>query len=96
LSGAEILDLDNAEPPRNSGNAGCYWLFRYSSADLPPLPDLQIAFVRAGNYHINARKATIRASKLTSAVKRFKFASKVVEPALLYDFPRLSRLSRCP
>jgi hypothetical protein len=26
LFGAEILDLGDVEPPRNSGNAGCYWL----------------------------------------------------------------------
>jgi hypothetical protein len=55
---------------------GCYSLF---FCGLPP-------FVRAENYHINARKATMGASKLTSAVKRFKFASKVVEGALSHDF----------
>jgi hypothetical protein len=44
-------------------------VIRYSSADLPP-------FARAGNYHINARKATITASKLTSAAKRFKLRQK--------------------
>jgi hypothetical protein len=45
----------------------------YFSADLLFLPDFGLVFGRAGNYHINARKATMRASKLTFAAKRFKF-----------------------
>jgi hypothetical protein len=82
--GAETLEPDDVEPPRNSGDAGCYWLlFAVLLQIYLRCLTFRLASVRAGNYHINARKATIRASKLTSAVKRFKFISKVVERALL-------------
>jgi hypothetical protein len=43
LFGAETLDLDDVEPPRNSSDAGCYSLFLCRFASLAGTSDLPLS-----------------------------------------------------